>query len=193
MEQIYSHGQFGMRDMLSLHPFIPVAAIKDGRHLEEVLRLLEAKGIHCIEVVCRTAFAWKAIKALKDMNIPGFAVGVGTLFTPGQVQQAADAEVDFMVSPGLTTALAQAFIQAQRPFLPGIATVSELMNAMEMGVDTCKFFPASLMGGPAMLQQLNAVFPQVSFCPTGGINENNQHEYRHLPNVVSIGGSWMLT
>ena len=118
-------------------------------------------------------------------------VGVGTIVYADQIKQAAELEVDFMVSPGFSPDLDVHFQEAKTPFIVGVNTPSEVMQGMSLGYDTFKFFPAKLAGGTKMLKTLGTVFPNVVFCPTGGITAESCEDYLALNNVLSVGGSWM--
>jgi 2-dehydro-3-deoxyphosphogluconate aldolase/(4S)-4-hydroxy-2-oxoglutarate aldolase len=118
-------------------------------------------------------------------------IGVGTLVTNEQIEKAAELGVDFMVSPGISKALAPTFESCGIPFIPGVATPSEIITGLELGWDTFKFFPAHLFGGLDALKTYGQVFPQVKFCPTGGIKADTYEQYLSLSNVISVGGSWL--
>jgi 2-dehydro-3-deoxyphosphogluconate aldolase/(4S)-4-hydroxy-2-oxoglutarate aldolase len=123
--------------------------------------------------------------------VPQAIVGVGTITDTVQVRASVDAGAQFGVSPGLHPELVAATRAANLPYLPGIATVSELMQARLLGLRVCKFFPAQQAGGVAMLRTFNSVIPDVSFCPTGGVDARNAPEFLALPNVLCVGGSWV--
>ncbi len=124
-------------------------------------------------------------------QVPDAVVGLGTLLDPEGFERARAIGVRFTVSPGLTPALAEAAARSGLPFLPGVATASELMVARRLGFRFCKFFPAEPMGGRAALRALAGPFPEMRFCPTGGITEDMVIDYLALPNVVCVGGSWI--
>jgi 2-dehydro-3-deoxyphosphogluconate aldolase/(4S)-4-hydroxy-2-oxoglutarate aldolase len=184
--------QNGIRKVLEKHPIIPVATI---HHLEDAVmtmnQLLEQQ-IHCIEVTLRTECAMDAIKLLKSTFGHRIDVGVGTVTTAQQLADVEQAEVDFIVSPGTSSDLRTALQDCRIPFIPGVVTPSEIMEGISLGWDTFKFFPASQFGGKGTLQTYAQVFPNVRFCPTGGINQDNYADFQSLSNVVSVGGSWML-
>jgi 2-dehydro-3-deoxyphosphogluconate aldolase/(4S)-4-hydroxy-2-oxoglutarate aldolase len=123
--------------------------------------------------------------------VPEAIVGVGTLSSPAQFQTVTDAGAQFGVSPGLTPELAAASRKVPWPFLPGVMTPGELMQARELGFNLCKLFPAQQAGGIGMLKALHSVFPDVGFCPTGGISRDNAADFLALPNVHCVGGSWV--
>jgi 2-dehydro-3-deoxyphosphogluconate aldolase/(4S)-4-hydroxy-2-oxoglutarate aldolase len=140
----------------------------------------------------RTDFALEALRILKSQNISEFSVGVGTVIHPDQINKVKDIGVDFIVSPGLTPKLAQHLKQSGIAFIPGVSTVSDIMKGLEEGFTFFKFFPANLFGGINALKTYGQLFPQVTFCPTGGVSEQTFEEYLAEPNIISVGGSWML-
>jgi 2-dehydro-3-deoxyphosphogluconate aldolase/(4S)-4-hydroxy-2-oxoglutarate aldolase len=143
-----------------------------------------------IEVALRTSVAAAAIAAI-SRELPHVVVGAGTLLRAADVGLAVHAGARFLVSPGMTPELAGSALATELPYLPGVATPSEVMAARALGICVMKFFPAEALGGVAFLRALAPVFPGVAFCPTGGIDEGNAGEYLSLPNVPVVGGSWM--
>jgi 2-dehydro-3-deoxyphosphogluconate aldolase/(4S)-4-hydroxy-2-oxoglutarate aldolase len=138
----------------------------------------------------RTAAALSAVKAIAA-EVPEAVVGIGTLNTPADIGGAAEAGARFLVSPGTTASLADAFAAASVPALPGCATVSEAMVLAERGFKVLKFFPAEPSGGVAWLKAVAEPLPHIRFCPTGGVNGANAAAYLALPNVVAVGGTWV--
>jgi len=179
-----------LRDLLGLAPVIPVIVVHDLAHAVPLAQALVAGGLPVLEVTLRTAAGLSAIEAMRRA-VPQAIVGVGTLSTAAQITAARHAGAQFGVSPGLTLDLSAAARDADWPFLPGVMTPAELMQAREWGFDCCKLFPANIAGGTAMLKALHAVFPDVAFCPTGGIQQDNAPQYLALPNVLCVGGSWV--
>lgn len=177
-------------EILKLAPVIPVIVINDLAHAAPLADALVAGGLPVLEVTLRTPVALAAIEAMRRA-VPEAIVGVGTLSTPEQFEDSARAGAQFGVSPGLTPTLIEASRHAPFPFLPGVMTASELMCAREAGFRHCKLFPAQQAGGTGMLRALHSVFPDVAFCPTGGIHLDNAAEYLALPNVTCVGGSWV--
>lgn len=172
-------------------PVIPVIVIRD---LEDAIPLATALfegGIKILEVTLRTAAALDAVKLLTT-TFPDALIGVGTVATPAQLQQAIEAGAKFAISPGQTNALLMAGRTTNIPLIPGIASVSELMEGLSLGYTHFKFFPAVAAGGIAMLKAIYSPFPQAKFCPTGGINVENFADYLDLPNVSCVGGSWIV-
>lgn len=149
-------------------------------------------GIRCMEVTLRTEQAMDCIAHLQKKWSKKIDIGVGTLVRSEQIDHVESLGVDFLVSPGLSKDLIERFKTAKTPFLPGVSTPSEIMNAMSCGLNTLKFFPANLFGGLTALKTYAQVFPEVRFCPTGGINESNYRDFLALPNVASVGGSWIV-
>jgi 2-dehydro-3-deoxyphosphogluconate aldolase/(4S)-4-hydroxy-2-oxoglutarate aldolase len=139
----------------------------------------------------RTAAALPAIEAMRKA-VPDAVVGVGTLARPGDFVTAGDAGAQFGVSPGLTAEMAAAARAASFPMLPGIMTPTELLAGLGWGYDTFKLFPAQQAGGIGMLKALGAPFPEVVFCPTGGITRATAPDFLALPNVACVGGSWVV-
>src|SRR5207237_3386151 len=147
-------------------------------------------GLPVIEVTMRTAAAGAAVAAIRR-ELAQVVVGAGTLLRAADVATAIQAGAGFLVSPGLTPELAAAALAAELPYLPGVATPSEVMAARALGVCVMKFFPAEALGGAAYLRALAPVFPGVAFCPTGGIEEEKAADYLALPNIAVVRGSWM--
>lgn len=184
--------QNNIEEILIQNPIIPVVTIEKMEQIDIIYRQLKEKGIKCIEITLRTEFSWEAIAEFKMRFGNEFQVGVGTVISNEQILKCVEYKVDFIVSPGLTTALMQNLEHSGIPFIPGVATPSEIMRGMELGWKFFKFFPANLFGGIDALKTYGAVFKNVKFCPTGGINETNYKEYLSLKNVVSVGGSWIV-
>jgi 2-dehydro-3-deoxyphosphogluconate aldolase / (4S)-4-hydroxy-2-oxoglutarate aldolase len=172
---------------LSLVPVVVIDHADDAVPLAEAL--LEG-GITSIEITLRTEAGLRAIEQVAK-HVPNIIIGSGTITTPAQMDAAANAGARFHVSPGVTEKLAAHAATKGYAWLPGVANASNIMTAMEHGATRMKLFPASLSGGVPMLKQFASVFPQLRFCPTGGIDEKNMHEYAALPTVFAIGGSWI--
>ncbi len=176
-------------DIMDLAPVIAVVTVADAGLAAPLTRALVAGGIRGVEITLRTPSALDAIKAAAA--VPGAVVGAGTCLARAHIEAAAAAGAAFAVSPGVTTRLLESALGAPIPLLPGIATASELMLALEHGFDRLKFFPAETSGGPAAIKALGAPFAGVRFCPTGGIGLQNAAAYLALPNVACVGGSWL--
>lgn len=169
---------------------IPVLAIERERDAVPLARALFEGGLSVLEVTFRTEAAQAAIEAIAR-ELPQVTVGAGTLLRAADVAAAVKAGAKFLVSPGTTPQLAGAALATDLPYLPGVATPSEIMAVRALGICVMKLFPAEPMGGVAMLRALAPVFPGVEFCPTGGIDERLTEHYLALPNVPMVGGSWM--
>src|SRR5450631_1580044 len=176
---------------MSLAPVIPVLTVRDAQDGVAQARALVAGGLFAIEVTLRTSGALAAISAIRQ-QVPRAVVGAGTIVTPEHIAQACAAGAAFLVSPGASPRLAQAAAGAPVPFLPGIATASEAMTLMDLGFLAMKLFPAEAVGGARLLASLAGPLPDLRFCPTGGIDLAKAPAYLALPNVVCVGGSWML-
>jgi 2-dehydro-3-deoxyphosphogluconate aldolase/(4S)-4-hydroxy-2-oxoglutarate aldolase len=176
-------------DALPGAPIVPVVVIDDPADAVPLARALAAGGLHVIEVTLRTPGAWEAIEQILG-SVEQMTVAAGTVTNAEDVVRLAQLGVHLAVSPGCTPRLLAAAADATLPLLPGVATVSELMLGREHGVRTFKFFPAETIGGARMLGSLAELFPDVRFCPTGGIDEDNAASYLELDNVVAVGGSW---
>ena len=169
---------------------IPVVTIERERDAVPLARALAEGGLPVIEVALRTPAGLAAIAAIAR-ELPQVAVGAGTLTRAADIAAAVHAGARFLVSPGTTPELAAAALAAELPYLPGVATPSEVMAARALGICVMKLFPAAALGGIAFLKALAPVFPGVAFCPTGGIDEQSAADYLVLPNVPLVGGSWM--
>jgi|TARA_B110000305_G_scaffold63355_2_gene70428 2-dehydro-3-deoxyphosphogluconate aldolase/(4S)-4-hydroxy-2-oxoglutarate aldolase len=184
--------QNNIRKVLGKHKVIPVVSFDHVNDVEATINLLISKGINCIEITLRNEFAFDCIKAAKLLNKPDFHVGIGTVVSVAQIERATALNVDFMVSPGINAGLAPAFEKSGIAFIPGVATPSEIILGKQLGWNTFKFFPANLFGGIKALKTYSNVFPDIQFCPTGGISEETHQDYLELPNVISVGGSWLI-
>jgi 2-dehydro-3-deoxyphosphogluconate aldolase/(4S)-4-hydroxy-2-oxoglutarate aldolase len=176
--------------LLDLVPVIPVVVVDDLASAVPVARALVAGGLPVIELTLRTPVALDAIRAIAE-EVPEITVGAGTVVEPGQAKEAAAAGASFLVSPGATPTLLAAMRDTGLPFLPGTATVSEVLAALEAGCTELKFFPAEASGGAAYLKGISTVVPAARFCPTGGITAATAPGYLALPNVGCVGGSWL--
>lgn len=180
-----------IRRILQRAPVVPVIVVHDVADAAPLATALVEGGLPVLEVTLRTPAALEAIQAMRRA-VPEAIVGVGTLTSPEQFAAARAAGAQFGVSPGLAPALlGAARAQGDWPFLPGVMTPSELLAAREAGYDCCKLFPARQAGGVEMLRALGAVFPDVAFCPTGGVTPADAPDYLALPNVLCVGGSWV--
>jgi len=176
--------------VLDLVPVIPVVVVDELDHAVPVARALAAGGLPVVELTLRTPVALDAIRAIVA-EVPNVTIGAGTVTTPEQAKLAAEAGAQFLVSPGATPTLVDAMGSTGLPFLPGTATVSEVLRAIELGCTDLKLFPAEVVGGVGLLKAIGSVLPQARFCPTGGITAETAPAYRALPNVACVGGSWL--
>jgi 2-dehydro-3-deoxyphosphogluconate aldolase / (4S)-4-hydroxy-2-oxoglutarate aldolase len=177
--------------IMNLAPVIPVLTVRSVEDGVAQARALVAGGLTAIEVTLRTPAAIAAIRAIAA-QVPGAVPGAGTIVEAQQINEAVAAGARFLVSPGASPALAKAAAQAPVPFLPGCATASEAIALRDLGFRSLKFFPAEAAGGARLLAALAAPLPDLRFCPTGGIDLKKAPDYLKLPNVVCVGGSWML-
>jgi 2-dehydro-3-deoxyphosphogluconate aldolase / (4S)-4-hydroxy-2-oxoglutarate aldolase len=176
--------------ILHVSPVIPVVTIDDPRNAVPVARALADGGVRIIELTLRTESALTSLKRIAD-EVPDILVGAGTVLTPAQADAAVAAGAQFLVSPGVTHALMDHVSTIGVPFLPGVATIGEVMGVLERGLTAVKFFPAGPAGGPDYLAAIGAPIPQVQFCPTGGVGLSSAPGYLALPNVSCVGGSWL--
>ena len=179
-----------IRDIAGLAPVIPIITIDDAAIAVPLAQALVAGGLPVIEVTLRTEAALAAARAM-IAQVPDAVIGLGTVTRRDHVAAALDIGADFLVSPGFSADVAELAQRAALPFLPGIATPSELMAALAAGFSVLKFFPAEPAGGVEMLRALHGPFPEAAFCPTGGIDAAKAPSYLELPNVVAVGGSWV--
>lgn len=181
---------FTTEELVALAPVVPVVVIDDLDDAVPLASALVRGGLPAIEVTLRTQPALAAIELIAE-QVPGAFVGAGTVTTPQQVEDALAAGARFLVSPGATPLLLDALQASGVPFLAGTATPSDVIALLERGITHAKFFPAEINGGVKALKALHGPFPQMRFCPTGGIDVVKAPEYLALPNVVCVGGSWM--
>ncbi|MDZ4761927.1 MAG: bifunctional 4-hydroxy-2-oxoglutarate aldolase/2-dehydro-3-deoxy-phosphogluconate aldolase [Alphaproteobacteria bacterium] len=176
-------------ELMALQPVIPVLTVE---RVEDAIPLAEAlvgAGLRVLEVTLRTPVALDVIRSMHGVG--GAVVGAGTVLNARDVEQAVAAGARFIVTPGLSSATVAAARQANAPILPGVATATEIMAGLELGLERFKFFPAEQAGGLAMLNAFAGPFGAVRFCPTGGITFASASAYLVRPNVSVIGGGWM--
>jgi 2-dehydro-3-deoxyphosphogluconate aldolase / (4S)-4-hydroxy-2-oxoglutarate aldolase len=182
--------QAGIERFLRLSPVMPVVVIEDAQLAPDLARAFLRGGIRVIEVTLRTPAALHAIEAIARAE-PDICVGAGTVLSPGDLQAAAGAGAAFAISPGSTAALLEAGQKAAIPYLPAVATASDVMSGLAAGYRCFKFFPAGAAGGIPMLKSFAGPFPEARFCPTGGITQSTVKSYLEQPNVLCAGGSWL--
>jgi 2-dehydro-3-deoxyphosphogluconate aldolase/(4S)-4-hydroxy-2-oxoglutarate aldolase len=178
--------------LLSSFRVLPVVTAHEVDATVQLARALLRAGMKAIEITLRTTPALEAIKAVKK-QVPGILVAAGTITNPSELEAALAAGADFCVSPGSTAQLLRAARDASVDFVPGVATASEVMMGLDHGFSVFKLFPAVAAGGMALLKSLAGPYPDVRFCPTGGLTPANFREFLALPNVICCGGSWMVT
>jgi 2-dehydro-3-deoxyphosphogluconate aldolase/(4S)-4-hydroxy-2-oxoglutarate aldolase len=184
-------GKISALQVMQDAPVIPVIVLHDVADAVPMARALLAGGVRMLEVTLRTTQALACIEAIAR-DVPEAVVGAGTVRSRADAQAAAMAGARFAVSPGYTSALGQACCDAGLALLPGVATGSEIMLAREEGLTELKFFPALQAGGLSMLKAWSGPFFDVRFCPTGGVSLQNASDFLALPNVVCVGGSWLV-
>lgn len=174
-----------------MEKFIPVVVIKELSETEKILTALKNNGINCAEITFRTACAAEAI-ALAVKKFPNMSVGAGTVINAKQCKEALKAGAQFIVSPGLSADVAKICQKNNIPYYPGCVTPTEIMQALDLGITTVKFFPANVYGGLKALKALSAPFPQVKFIPTGGVDRSNIDEFLAFDKIEAIGGSFFV-
>lgn len=171
--------------------YIPVVVIKELEEVDKILPALKEHGINCAEITFRTACAKDAIK-LACERYPDMNIGAGTVINAEQCLDAINSGAKFIVSPGLSVGAANVCRENNIPYYPGCVTPTEIMQALELGITTVKFFPANVYGGLSALKALSAPFPQIKFIPTGGVDRGNIEEFLAFDKVVAIGGSFFV-
>jgi 2-dehydro-3-deoxyphosphogluconate aldolase/(4S)-4-hydroxy-2-oxoglutarate aldolase len=169
---------------------LPVVSIDKVAHAVPLAKALLAGGLNAIEVTLRTAAGLGGSEAIAA-EIPDMVVGAGTVLSPADLRAVAAAGAKFALSPGSTPQLLAAAKTSSIPFVPGVASASEVMAVLDAGLTTMKLFPAAILGGPAMLKALNGPLGQAMFCPTGGVSLDNANTYLAEPNVLCVGGTWI--
>jgi 2-dehydro-3-deoxyphosphogluconate aldolase/(4S)-4-hydroxy-2-oxoglutarate aldolase len=169
---------------------VPVVRIDSVTNAVPLAQALMAAGLPIVEVTFRTEAAAGAIESIRDADL-GVTIGAGTVRTRDQVDAAIDAGAEFLVAPGFAPSVVEYADSRGVPFIPGVATPSEMEQAAEHGLRVLKFFPAATVGGPSLLRAVAAVYPELSFVPTGGVNEVNLRSYLDIETVIACGGSWM--
>ncbi len=179
-----------LSELLRGSRFLPVLVIEDVNDAVPLAVTLRDAGIACLEVTLRRPGAMEAIRRMIG-EVDGVTVGAGTVGSIAQLEELKRMGAGFAVSPGMTPTLVRAAQEIGLAYIPGVITPSEVMGGLELGLTTFKFFPASSFGGPGTLRSFGEVFPQVAFCPTGGIGPDNAAEYLALANVAAVGSSWL--
>jgi len=183
--------KYPVAEMIAPHAkLIPVLHVENPDHAEPLLEALVTAGIKILEVTLRSAAGPEVIRRMKKMGSDA-VIGAGTVTRPEQLKPVIDAGAVFGVSPALTPALAEAINRSGLPFLPGICTPSESLFAREQGFHEQKFFPADLFGGMNFIKHVEPLWPDVHFCPTGGISDQNSSQYLALPTIFAVGGGFL--
>ncbi len=177
-------------EVLQISPIVPVVVIEDLKDAVPLAQSLVEGGIPIIEVTLRSNCALEAIELIAK-NVPKMRVGAGTILNSNQLEQAQNRGAEFLISPGLTPSLLEYAKKKDMPLIPGVSSSGEVMQALELGYNALKFFPAEYCGGAKLLNAFNGPFKGVKFCPTGGISVDNMHAYLKLENVLCVGGSWL--
>lgn len=177
--------------IMQVSPIIPVIAIDDVERAVDLAHALQAGGVNILEITLRTPAALSAIERLAD-QVPDAVLGAGTVTQVDDLQRVRDAGAKFAISPGSTEAILSAAKTMDFPLLPGVATGSEIMQGLALDYQHFKLFPAEIAGGIGALKAFAGPFHTVKFCPTGGVTEQNFIEYLNLPNVLCVGGSWIV-
>lgn len=177
-------------EMLNGQKVVPVVVIENQAQAMGLAQALLDGGVNVIEITLRNDYGIKAIEVIKR-NFPDMVVLAGTVNLAAQMVAVVKAGVDAIISPGITESLLKTAKQQGIPYLPGVATASDVLLAMEYGLRECKLFPATVVGGIGALKAFSGPFKDMKFCPTGGVSESNYHDFLALPNVMCVGGSWL--
>ena len=174
-----------------MSPVMPVLVINKVDKVEHLFESLIKGNLKVVEITLRTSCALKVIE-IASKKFPSLMVGAGTVLNEKDLQDIKSAGASFAVSPGYTISLATKALDMKFPFLPGIANSSDIMNLISLGYNSFKFFPAEAAGGINYIKSLNGPFPEIVFCPTGGVNQENAAEWLKQKNVICVGGSWII-
>ncbi|WP_076071357.1 bifunctional 4-hydroxy-2-oxoglutarate aldolase/2-dehydro-3-deoxy-phosphogluconate aldolase [Sphingomonas montana] len=171
-------------------PVIPVLVVEDVAHARTIAEALVAGGLPVLEVTLRTDSALDVIREMA--KVEGAIVGAGTVLNPDDLARAQDAGATFIVSPGLTKKLAKAAEAADIALLPGVANAGDIMRGLDLGLRHFKFFPAVTSGGIPALKSLLGPFGKIAICPTGGVTQATAADWLAIPQVLCVGGSWLV-
>jgi 2-dehydro-3-deoxyphosphogluconate aldolase / (4S)-4-hydroxy-2-oxoglutarate aldolase len=178
-------------DVIGRVRVVPVLTVGDPDDAVQLVRAVVDGGLRAVEITLRTPTGLEAIRR-SSVEVPSAVVGAGSVTSAALAADAIDAGAAFVVSPGLDDGVIDTATNASIPVLPGVATASELLRAVNAGLDAVKLFPAEQLGGPALIRAFAAVWPDVRFMPTGGVTTQSAPAYLALPQVLAVGGSWML-
>ncbi len=184
--------QLPPKDLFAMGPIVPVLVIENVEDALPIAEALLAADVRVLEVTLRTPSALEVIETIAKA-LPEAVVGAGTVTNRELLKRSSDAGAKFAISPGLTKDLLKAGNEGDIALIPGISSISELMDGIDYGYDHFKFFPAEASGGVKAIQSIGGPFPNIKFCPTGGININNVNNYLALKNVACCGGSWLVS
>ena len=184
--------QLSPKELFAMGPIVPVLVIKDVEDALPIAEALLAADVKVLEVTLRTPAALDVIERIAK-ELPEAVIGSGTVTNRDMLQRSYDAGAKFAISPGLTKDLLQAGNEGNIALIPGISSISELMDGIDYGYDHLKFFPAEASGGVNAIKSIGGPFADIRFCPTGGINLNNIKNYLALNNVACCGGSWLVS
>ena len=182
---------YSIKSILTMSPVMPVLVINKVDKVEYLFEALIKGNLKVVEITLRTSCALKVIE-IASKKFPSLMVGAGTVLNEKDLQDIKSAGASFAVSPGSTISLATKALDMKFPFLPGIANSSDIMNLISLGYKSFKFFPAEAAGGINYIKSLNGPFPDIVFCPTGGVNQENATEWLKQNNVICVGGSWII-
>lgn len=178
-------------DVLGISPIVPVVVLDDPKDALPLAEALLEGGIAVMEITLRSDAALASIETIAR-ELPEMNVGAGTVINPSQMKAVKEAGGKFSFSPGISTSLLDYAKAENISFIPGVATASEVMLAIENGIEGCKLFPATAVGGIELLKGFGGPFASMRFCPTGGVSPNNMNDFLALPNVLCVGGSWIV-
>lgn len=170
-----------------LLPIIQADSVSVGN---QIAQAMQAAGIKLVEVVLRTSASLDILKSIKE-QFPDLTVGAGTVVDQAVLEAALQAGSDFIVTPAISPKLLVSLAELDIPVLPGVSNTGDILLARDMGFTELKLFPANLSGGHQFIKSVSSVFPDISFCPTGGVNESNQFDYLKLKNCFAVGGTWI--
>jgi len=182
--------KYSPEEICAAGPVVPVLVINDVEKAVPLAKALMEGGIKVLEVTLRTPAAIDVIKRIAE-EVPDSLIGAGTVTNAQQLKAVVEAGAKFAISPGMTADLLKAGMDAEIPLIPGISSTSDLMKGKDAGYTHMKFFPAEASGGVKAIKSISGPFPDVTFCPTGGIGPNNYNDYLALNNVKCVGGSWL--
>jgi 2-dehydro-3-deoxyphosphogluconate aldolase/(4S)-4-hydroxy-2-oxoglutarate aldolase len=177
-------------EIMHAAPVVPVLVLEQEMDWAGLAETFVAAGLPVLEITLRTPLALEAIREMA--RVPGAIVGAGTVVSEHQLEEAIEAGSSFIVSPGLTEPLGKAVVRSGAAYLPGIATASDIMRGLDLGLDRFKFFPAEASGGMAALKALAGPFASLRFCPTGGIRQETAAAWLSLDAVLCVGGTWFV-